>query len=86
LPLLHWLLAARKKKPQLLQHQPLQHLHLLLKLPHQPLLHPHLLPMRPHLPPPHPLLLPLTLLLPLPPPLLPALPRSNSSASRKKPP
>ncbi|WP_036837460.1 hypothetical protein [Polaromonas sp. CF318] len=80
MPLLHWLLAARKKKPQH-PHQPLQLLLLLLKLPHQPLLHPLPLPMHPHLPPPHPLLLPLKLLPPLQPPLLPALPRSNSSAS-----
>jgi len=67
LPLLHWLLAARKKKPQH-PHQPLQLLHLLLKLLHQPL---HLLPL-------HPPLRLLTLLpLPLRPPLQ-ALP-SNSS-------
>jgi len=72
LPLLLWLLAARKKKPHQL-HQPLQLLHLLLKLPHLPLPHP-------HLPLPRPLLRPLTpppLLLP---PLLQALP-SNSSVN-----
>jgi hypothetical protein len=76
LPLLHWLLAVRKKKPQHL-HQPLQllHLHLLLKLPHQLPLLLHLL--LTQLLPPLLLLLPQLLLL-----LLPAL-RSNSSASRK---
>jgi hypothetical protein len=73
LPLLLWLLAAKKKK--LLRLHP----HRLPRLPqHQLLMHPHQLL-------PHPLLRLLTLL-PLPlPPLLPALP-SNSSGSRKKPP
>jgi hypothetical protein len=81
LPLLLWPPAARKKKLLHQQHPhqpPLQLLHpqltLLLQLP-QHLLQ---LPTHPH----HPLLLLLTppLLLPSP---LPALPRSNSSASRK---
>lgn len=74
LPLLLWLLAARKKKLLRLRPHQLPHQHLLphlrqpLTLLHQPPLH---------------LLLP-TLPLPLPPLLLlPALRRSNSSASRK---
>jgi hypothetical protein len=74
LPLLLWLLAARKKKlllqhpHQLLLQRPLQHLHLLLTHPHQPLLH--LLLTQP--------LLPLPLLLPAP--------RSNFFSDSKKPP
>jgi len=57
LPLLHWLLAVRKKKPQLLLHlllRPLrhQHPHLLLTLPHRLPLHP---PLRPLTLPPLPL-------------------------------
>jgi len=72
LPLLHWLLAARKKKPQLLHL--LLHQHLLL---HR---HQHLLLTLLHLLPPHLLLRPLTQL-PLPlRPLLQA-PPSNSSVN-----
>jgi hypothetical protein len=73
LPLLLWLLAARRKKllrqhpHQLLLQHPLQPLHLLLTHLHQPLLH---------------LLLTLPPLLPL---LLPAL-RSNFFSDSKRPP
>jgi hypothetical protein len=77
LPLLHSLLAAKKKKlqhlrqPSLLQHLPPKPPHQL----HLPLTHPHQLP-----------LLHLLTQLPPPLPLLPPAPRSNSSASRRKPP